>query len=87
MTESDYFSSDDEAARSSISAPADHRVKAPLPQGEGRAPRATRSFAALHNAYVDTGAGPEEAMPAASADASKPKSKLSPTAPPQTPAS
>ena len=87
MTESDYFSSDDEAARSSISAPADHRVMAPLPQGEGRAPRATRSFAALHNAYVDTGAGPEEAMPAASAGASKPKSKLSPTAPPHTPAS
>lgn len=67
MTESDYFSSDEENARSSISAPATHRpIGAMTPQpSETRQPRATRSFAALRNAYLDTQAqqGPDEDMP------------------------
>ena len=63
MSESDYFSSDDEGARTTISAPAAHRpIGGVMPQPEKRQPRATRSFAALRNAYLDT-AGPEEDMP------------------------
>ena len=63
MSESDYFSSDDEGARTTISAPAAHRpIGGAMPQPEKRQPRATRSFAALRNAYLDT-AGPEEDMP------------------------
>ena len=99
MTESDYFSSDDEAARSTISAPASHRPIAPLPTGEARKPRATRSFAALRNSYLDSAEAMQEdevaeteATPSSStADvkeaAPKKKSVLSPTAAPHTPAS
>lgn len=64
---SDYFSSDDEAARSTTSAPASSkRPIAPLPQGDTRKPRATRSLAALHNSYLDAPL-PDEDMPAAEA--------------------
>lgn len=63
--QSEYYSSDDEGARTTISAPAAHRpIGGAMPQQEKKQPRATRSFAALRNAYLDTStAGPDEDMP------------------------
>lgn len=93
MTESDHFSSDDEGARSTISAPATtSRLVARLPHSEGSAPRATRSSASLRNSYLEDMQDAEiteaDAPPAEEEPAPEPKkSVLSPTAPPHTPAS